>query len=102
MTNLSTLGDNWKTIKEHKLRASHFDDCSKCGCKPMLWLYDNGMMAVCECIPVDNCVRSESIYSHMKRTGSTVNWVATDGLINNWNSFASCGIIVSFKKSDMY
>lgn len=54
--------------------------CPDCGSKPVLWIYDNGSTARCECqvIAGKAPARTESIMGVLKRTGSTAEYNRKD------------------------
>lgn len=73
-----------------KVNVDHeWIDCTRCGVKPRLWVFNNGSWAKCLCYDMYDAppVRTESVLSVYTRTGLTAEY-EPDNLRLTWNLFA--------------
>lgn len=64
--------------------------CPKCGHKPKIWIYNNGVNASCCCASsrYDRfTIRIEDINSIVRRTGSPKDYKGEQGLMEEWNRY---------------
>ena len=67
-------------------------ECPKCNLKPLIWTFDNGAYARCQC----SKIQAESYTSLYKRTGKTYyetskSHICDDELKYNWNHYCTTG-----------
>ncbi len=74
-------------------------ECKQCNSLPCLWLFDNGSHACCKCFEkyTNITVRTESIMSVLKRTGTTEEYYI-DALKEAWNRFVETRKITTLEK----
>ena len=90
---ISIVEGRYKCIDSYKIpkNPESWSQCPNCGLRPLVWEFDNGRSTACGCGKNEYdhfSIRAESIMSHVKRNGGSVQDYNSDKLMINWNYWA--------------
>lgn len=94
---IDILSGKYKCINSYEIpkNPENWSPCPNCGLRPLVWEFDNGRATACGCgkNKYDHfSIWSESIMSHIKRNGGSVQDYNSDKLMINWNYWVHNGI----------
>jgi hypothetical protein len=94
---IDILSGKYKCIDSYEIpkNPENWSQCPNCGLRPLVWEFDNGRTTACGCgkNKYDHfSIWSESIMSHIKRNGGSVQDYNSDKLMINWNYWVHNGI----------
>ena len=98
---IKDLGEWWKIPQN----PDEWLECPKCGNKPKIWIYDNGVHACCECHSFDQYerrfeIKIESVLSCLKRK-AIQEYGGEEGLKEEWNKYCRGELTDLFRPNEI-
>lgn len=94
---IDIINGKYKAISAYNIPSNveKWLNCPNCGLKPLVWEYNNGRSTACGCGSDEYdhfSIWTESVMSHVRRSGGSVLNYDSDKLRKNWNHWVQYGV----------